>query len=127
MPYGSAYNPDEADDTARGLVGYFVNASLHNQFEFLTAQWDLRSDFVKSATAPGGTPAGNAVFNISGEDVFLGVNDPPSSSFTFPAAGQNGTNNTNATGFGRTITTRGSVYCFFPSITGLQYLADLTS
>lgn len=125
MPYGAAYDPERSDDIARGLVGYFINASLHNQFEFLTSQWNLESDFVKSATAPGGTPAGNAVFNISGQDVFLGVNDTSSSSFTFPAAGQNGSNNTNATGFGRTITTRGSVYCFFPSMTGLQCLADL--
>jgi Dyp-type peroxidase family len=127
MPYGPAYDPQQPDTMAitRGLVGYFINASIQNQFEFLTSQWNLLPDFVKSATAPGGAPAGNAVFNITGEDVFLGVNDPSSSSFTFAGAGANGSGNTNATGFGRTITTRGSVYCFFPSITGLNYLAAL--
>ncbi|PCK07530.1 MAG: hypothetical protein COA42_13810 [Alteromonadaceae bacterium] len=125
MPYGPVYDPKKPDDGDRGLVGYFVNASIHNQFEFLTGQWNLESDFVKSATAPGGEPEGNAVFNISGEDVFLGVNEDESSSFTFAHDGKNGANNTNATGFGRTIITRGSVYCFFPSITGLSYLASL--
>ena len=90
--------------------------STGGQFEFLTSQWNLEPDFVKSATAPGGTPPeGNAVFNITGEDVFLGVNAPASSSFTFPAAGNIGRGNTNVTGFGRTIMTRGSVYCFSPA------------
>ena len=123
MPYGAAYDPQLPDTIKRGLVGYFINASVKYQFEFLTGQWDLKSDFVKSATAPGGIPTGNAVFNISGEDVFLGVNDPSSSSFTFAGDGKNGSQN--VTGFGRTITTRGSVYCFFPSITGLKYLTTL--
>lgn len=125
MPYGPPYNPDQPDDSTRGLVGYFINASIHNQFEFLTGQWNQKSDFVKSATAPDGDPEGNAVFNISGEDVFLGINDTSDSSFTFAGPGNMGDNNTNATGFGRTITTRGGVYCFFPSMTGLAYLADL--
>jgi Dyp-type peroxidase family len=125
MPYGSPYNPDQPDDSTRGLIGYFINASINNQFQFLTSQWNQKSDFVKSATAPGGTPEGNAVFNISGEDVFLGINDTSDSSFTFAAAGNNGANNINATGFGRTITTRGGIYCFFPSMTGLGYLANL--
>lgn len=125
MPYGPPYDPDRPDSASRGLVGYFINASIQNQFEFLTSQWSMTSDFVKSATAPGGTPAGNALFNISGEDVFLGVNDPASSAFTFPGPGANGSGNTTVAGFGRTITTRGGVYCFFPSISGLTYLAGL--
>lgn len=127
MPYGTAYDPEQPDNSSRGLVGYFINASISNQFEFLTSQWNQQSDFVKSAQSPTGEPQGNAVFNISGEDVFLGVNAPSDSSFTFAASGNNGSNNTNITGFGRTITTRGSVYCFFPSMTGLGYLARLPS
>ena len=125
MPYGPPYDPEKPDSATRGLVGYFINASIQNQFEFLTSQWSMTSDFVKSATAPGGSPAGNTVFNISGEDVFLGVNNPKSSSFTLAGPGANGSGNTTVTGFGRTITTRGGVYCFFPSISGLQYLAGL--
>jgi deferrochelatase/peroxidase EfeB len=125
MPYGPAYDPQQPDATPRGLVGYFINASLQNQFEFLTSQWNDTDSFVKSATGPGGSDAGNAVFNISGQDVFLGVNDPAESSFTLSQPGKNGSKNTDLTGFGRTITTRGGVYCFFPSINGLRYLATL--
>jgi deferrochelatase/peroxidase EfeB len=125
IPYGPAYDPAHPDTTPRGLIGFFINASLTNQFEFLTGQWNLLSDFVKSASGPGGSSAGNAVFNISGEDVFLGVNDPASSSFTLAALGAKGANNTNLTGFSRLIITRGSAYCFFPSMTGLRYLAGL--
>src|SRR4029077_1507530 len=81
MPYGPAYDPAHPDSapTPRGLIGYFINASLFNQFEFLTGQWNLLSTFVKSAPAPCGSGTGNPVLNISGEDVFLGVNDPASS------------------------------------------------
>jgi hypothetical protein len=127
IPYGPAYDPAHPDPTPtpRGLIGYFINASISNQFEFLTGQWNLTSEFVKSASGPGGANAGNAVFNISGEDVFLGVNDPPSSSFTLAALGAKGKNNTLVTGFPRLITTRGGAYCFLPSISGLRYLAQL--
>jgi deferrochelatase/peroxidase EfeB len=127
MPYGPPYDPAHPDPvpTPRGLIGYFINASLSNQFEFLTSQWNLDSAFVKSASGPGGSSAGNAVFNISGQDVFLGVNDPASSSFTLAAPGAKGANNTVLTGFSRMITTRGGAYCFLPGISGLRYLAQL--
>ena len=127
MPYGPAYDPARPDSTPRGLIGYFINGSLTNQFEFLTTQWSLTSEFVKSATGPGGSSDGNAVFNISGEDFFQGVNDPSDSSFTLAALGAKGKNNTHITGFPRLIITRGGVYCFLPSITGLRYLAALTA
>jgi deferrochelatase/peroxidase EfeB len=127
MPYGPAYDPAHPDPipTLRGLIGYFINASLSNQFEFLTSQWNLASDFVKAATGPGGSSAGNAVFNISGEDVMIGVSDPASSSFTLAASGAKGKNNTVLTGFSRLVITRGGAYCFLPSISGLRYLARL--
>lgn len=72
-------------------------------------------------------PLDGEVFNISGEDVFLGVNDPSDSSFTLAKPGAKGKNNTNVTGFQRLITTRGGAYCFLPSISGLRYLAALAS
>jgi deferrochelatase/peroxidase EfeB len=129
MPYGPAYDPQKPDSTPRGLVGWFINASLLNQFEFLMAQWNQVDSFVKAATAPGGVPAGNAYYNISGEDVFLGVNDPTAAggtSFTLAYPGSKGTGNKEVTGFSRTITTRGSAYCFLPSVAGLKYLAGLS-
>jgi Dyp-type peroxidase family len=127
MPYGGAeYDPANPDTIARGLVGYFINASISNQFEFLTSQWCDTADFVQSAPGPGGNADGNAVFNITGQDVFLGVMDnPKNSEFTLPALGAKGVNNTLLQGFPRTITTRGGAYCFFPSISGLRYLAKL--
>src|SRR6185295_3089310 len=38
MPYGPPYDPAHPDAEPRGLIGYFINASLTNQFEFLTSQ-----------------------------------------------------------------------------------------
>jgi deferrochelatase/peroxidase EfeB len=127
MPYGPAYDPAQPVSVPRGLIGYFINASVSNQFEFLTSQWNDLSTFVKSATGPGGSNDGNAVYNISGQDVFLGVNDPASSSFTLAGEGAKGAGNKTLSGFSRSITTRGGVYCFFPSIKGLLYLAGLPS
>ncbi len=125
MPYGPAYDPAHPDAEPRGLIGFFINGSLTNQFEFLQGQWMLTDAFVKAATGPLGPDAGNAVFNISGEDALLGVNDPSHSSFTLAALGPKGKNNTHVTGFPRFITTRGGAYLFLPSITGLRYLAAL--
>lgn len=125
MPYGPQYDPTVPDTQARGLIGFFINASIRNQFEFLSSEWNRRDDFVKSATGPEGAAAGNAVYNISGEDVLGGVNDPATSSFTLPGKGPKGSANRNLEGFARLVTTRGGVYCFFPSITGLLYLAAL--
>ncbi|MBJ7311457.1 Dyp-type peroxidase [Rugamonas sp. CCM 8940] len=124
MPYGPAYDAAKPDNIPRGLIGYFINANVANQFEFLTSQWNNQAEFVKAATGPGGSADGNAVYNISGQDIFSGVNDPVSS-FTFAGKGAKGSGNTVINGFGRTIVTRGSVYCFFPSISGLRYLAGL--
>lgn len=122
MPYGPAYDPEHPTDVPRGLIGYFINASVFNQFQFIQGQWAMTSTFVKSAKAPGGQPPGNAVLNISGEDVFLGVNTPSTStSFTIPTE----PGNVMVTGFSRMINTRGGAYVFFPSITGLNYLAAL--
>ena len=123
IPYGPAYDPAAPVQTPRGLIGYFINGSISNQFVFLQKQWDQASDFVKSAVGPGGSAAGNAYFNISGEDVFLGVNDPASTSFTLPEPGQAGKNNKKITGWPQLIRTVGSAYVFLPSITGLRYLA----
>jgi deferrochelatase/peroxidase EfeB len=127
IPYGPIYDPAASPQPAvpRGLIGYFINASLTNQFEFVLAQWNETSSFVSSATNPNGSIDGNAVFNISGQDVFLGVNDPSSSSFTLAAIGAKGANNKTMTGFSRMVITRGGAYVFFPSITGLRYLSTL--
>jgi deferrochelatase/peroxidase EfeB len=121
MPYGP--NDSEKADAPRGLIGHFINASIANQFEFLMSQWNQTSQFVKAAK--GTNCSGNAVLNISGEDLFLGINDAASSSFTLSTCVGGAVKNTAITGFERLITTRGGVYLFLPSITGLRYLATL--
>lgn len=119
MPYGPPYDPARPDDQRRGLVGYFINADLANQFEFVMGQWVNGSTFVKSVHGPNGA---NPVKNISGQDVILGVNDRSSSSFTLSSATSK---NKEVTGFSRYVITKGGAYCYLPSITALRYLADL--
>lgn len=127
MPYGPEYDPNDPSSagTARGLIGYFINGSIFGQFEFLQAQWVQESNFVMSCTQPWAPQNGNAHWNISGEDVFLGVNEPATSSFTLPVAGP-ASGNKAVKGFSSMITTRGGAYVFFPSISGLTYLSTLS-
>jgi deferrochelatase/peroxidase EfeB len=128
MPYGPAYDPARPDDKPRGLVGWFINVDLSNQFEFLMQNWVNDSHFVKSARDPA-NPKVNPVFNISGQDVILGVNqDPSSTSFTvsFPPTGTSPAVNKQVTGFGSFVTTRGGAYCYLPSMTALRYLVALS-
>lgn len=127
MPYGPLYDEAEPVDVERGLIGYFINADLGNQFEFLMSQWVNRSDFVMSATGPDPTNHANAVKNISGQDVVLGVNDPGDSSFTLSSPGSGATpwSNQALTGFSRFVNTRGGAYTYLPSITAIRYLAGL--
>lgn len=120
MPYGPPYDPAHPDTLRRGLIGYFINASLYNQFEFITSQWNLGDQFVISAPTRPECP-GKVTSSISGEDVFLGVNDPKSSSFTLAACGSK----TTLTGFSRFVTTCGGAYVFLPSISALRYLSRL--
>jgi Dyp-type peroxidase family len=124
MPYGPKYDPGRPDDLPRGLIGFFINADLGNQFEFIMSSWMNGPDFVKSFAGPDGI---NAVKNISGADVLGGVNDPSSSSFTipFPPTATEPARNERLTGFSRFVTTRGGAYCYLPSITALHHLAAL--
>jgi deferrochelatase/peroxidase EfeB len=124
MPYGPPYDPARPDDEPRGLVGWFINADLGNQFEFVMSQWVNGSNFVMSVRGPGGA---NPVKNVSGQDVIIGVNDPSSSSFTLstPASSTTPAANTKLTGFRPYVTTRGGAYCYLPSVTALRYLTTL--
>ncbi len=88
-------------------------------------QWDNTSTFVKSSAGNDPNCQGNAVFNLSGQDFFLGVNDPSNSSFTLAACGKGGKGNTTISGFDRLITTRGGADRFLPGVSGLKYLASL--
>ena len=40
MPYGPAYDPSRPHDgVERGLLGYFINSNIENQYEFVLSQW----------------------------------------------------------------------------------------
>ena len=108
VPYGPPFNPEQPNDgIERGLIGYFLNADFGNQFQLLMSQWLSTDNFV------GGM--------ISGADPLIGANAPTSSVFTVPTSPKT---SVKVSGFERFVTTRGSAYCFLPSITGLRYIAS---
>ena len=46
LPYGPAYDPKQPyDGIERGLLGYFINSSIENQYEFVLGQWVNDSEF----------------------------------------------------------------------------------
>jgi deferrochelatase/peroxidase EfeB len=126
MPYGPPYDAKEGAGVTRGLVGWFINADISNQFEFLMGQWVNSSTFVRSVSGPNGA---NPVNNISGQDVILGVNDPATSSFTLsdPPVGTDKPVNQKLTGFDPFVTTRGGAYCYLPSISALRFICTPAS
>ena len=109
VPYGPPFNPEQPNDgIERGLVGYFINADFANQFQFLMSQWLSTDNFV------GGM--------ISGVDPIVGANSQSSSNFMLPTSP---TSSVKVSGFERFVITRGSAYCFLPSVTGLRYIASI--
>ena len=110
LSYGPPYNPASPNDgIERGLLGMFICVSILDQFEFLMTQWVNDGKF-----AGGLGPT---------KDPILGNNQPEDSKFVIPAEGGSKT----VTGFSQFVTTRGSAYCFLPSITALKYMASLQS
>lgn len=108
LPYGPAYDPANPDDgKARGLMGLFIGASLKNQFEFLMKHWANDGGFAGVGQT---------------KDPVLGANNPADSKFVIPVAGEKPVV---LRGFSRFVKTRGSAYCFVPSVTALKYLAAL--
>ena len=114
MPYGPAYVPGTPDDgIERGLLGYIINASIENQFEFVMKEWINGYDFV-----------GASRLNPKSRDVMASRKiDPSESIFEIPQA--NGDPPLQIKGFSSFVTTRASAYCFLPSITGLKFIAKL--
>lgn len=106
MPYGPPFDPKNPNDgIKRGLIGSFICVNIEDQFEFLTSQWMQMGSFTGK-------------LDFEEKDVFLGTNNRLKSKFT--------TSNGRAIqGFGQFIKTRGSLYTFMPSITGLRYLSNL--
>lgn len=114
MPYGPAYVPGTPDDgIERGLLGYIINTSIENQFEFVMREWINGYDFV-----------GASRLNPKSKDVMVSrESNPMESVFEIPQA--NGDSPLQIKGFSSFVTTRASAYCFLPSITALKWIAAI--
>ena len=114
MPYGPVYDPKQPyDGIERGLLGYFINASIENQFEFVLSQWVNEAEF-----------AGAVRLHPKSKDPMIGTQDPAESIFVIPQA--DGAPPIKVTGFQTFVTTRAAAYCFLPSITALKFIANLS-
>jgi len=113
LPYGQTYHPGDPDDgVERGLIGYFVNSSIENQFEFVLREWANKSDFV-----------GAARLNPQSKEPIIGHSDTAEGVFEIPQPG--GAPPLRIAGFSSFATTRAMAYCFLPSITALKFIAGL--
>ena len=113
LPYGPTYDPTQPyDGIERGLLGYFINSNIENQYEFVLSQWVNDSEFV-----------GAVRLNPKSKDPMIGAQDPAESVFVIPQT--SGAAPIKITGFSSFTTTKAAAYCFLPSVTALRFMANL--
>jgi len=113
MPYGPTYDPAQPyDGIERGLLGYFINSSIENQYEFVLGHWVNDSAFAGAVRLP-----------PKSKDPLIGTQDPAESVFVIPQ--ENAACPIKITGFSTFITTKAAAYCFLPSITALKFISQL--
>jgi deferrochelatase/peroxidase EfeB len=113
MPYGPAYDPKQPyDGIERGLLGYFINSSIENQYEFVLGHWVNESEF-----------AGRVRLPPKSKDPMIGTQNPAESIFVIPRA--NGAAPIKITEFSSFVTTKAAAYCFLPSISAIKFIANL--
>jgi deferrochelatase/peroxidase EfeB len=113
LPYGPVYDPTKPyDGIKRGLLGYFINSSIENQYEFVLGHWVNDSEF-----------AGAVRLHPKSKDPMIGTQNPAESIFVIPQA--NGAAAIKITGFSSFTTTKAAAYCFLPSITAVKFIAGL--
>jgi deferrochelatase/peroxidase EfeB len=113
MPYGPIYDPAKPyDGIERGILAYFINSNIENQYEFVLSQWVNDSEFAGSVRLP-----------PKSKDPIIGTQNPEESIFVIPQA--NSAPPIKITGFSSFITTRATAYCFLPSITAMKFIAGL--
>jgi deferrochelatase/peroxidase EfeB len=110
MPYGAPYQRDdcENDGQNRGLIGLFFCASLEDQFEHLVGQW-------ANDTPMGPNNRGNA------RDPLIGHNNSNLHVYDIPLSD---TAALALRGLKPFVTTKGTLYAFFPSLSAVKQLAD---
>lgn len=113
LPYGPTYAPAQPyDGVERGLLAYFINSSIENQYEFVLGHWVNDSEF-----------AGTIRLNPKSKDPMIGTQDPTESIFVIPQT--NGSPPIKITGFSTFTTTKAAAYCFLPSITAIKFISKL--
>jgi deferrochelatase/peroxidase EfeB len=113
MPYGPAYDPKQPyDGVERGLLGYFINSSIENQYEFVLGHWVNDSEF-----------AGRVRLHPNSKDPMIGAQNPAESIFVIPQADAAPIKITEFSSF---VTTKAAAYCFLPSITAIKFIANLS-
>jgi deferrochelatase/peroxidase EfeB len=113
MPYGPNYDPMKPyDGIERGLLGYFINSNIENQYEFVLGHWVNDAEFAGAVRLP-----------PKSKDPMIGTQDPSESVFVIPQA--NGAPPIKITGFPTFIKTKAAAYCFLPSITAIKFIASL--
>ncbi|MEZ2354380.1 Dyp-type peroxidase [Caballeronia sp. RCC_10] len=113
LPYGPVYDPAQPyDGIERGLLGYFINSSIENQYEFVLGHWVNDSEF-----------AGAVRLHPRSKDPLIGTQEPTESIFVIPQA--KGGPPIKITGFSSFTTTKAAAYCFLPSITAIKFISKL--
>ncbi len=113
MPYGPAFDPSQPHDgVERGLLGYFINSNIENQYEFVLSQWVNDAAF-----------AGAVRLNPKSKDPMIGTQDPSDSIFVIPQANRAPITITGLRSF---TTTKAAAYCFLPSVTAIRFIAGLS-
>jgi len=113
MPYGPVYDPTQPyDGLERGLLGYFINTNIENQYEFVLGEWVNKAEF-----------AGSVRLNPKSKDPMIATQNPEESIFVIPQA--NGNPPIKVTGLSTFVSTKAAAYCFLPSITAIKFIAGL--
>jgi deferrochelatase/peroxidase EfeB/predicted acylesterase/phospholipase RssA len=109
MPYGPKYG-DGTEHKKRGLIGLFFCASIEDQFEVVVSEWVEKKPM-------GPRHLGNA------KDPLVGHHDDEA---FFHIPQENGPG-IKLTGFEPFVTTCGTLYAFFPSLSALRDIARMES
>lgn len=113
LPYGPTYDSTKPyDGIERGMLFYFINASIENQYEFVLRQWVNDSEF-----------AGAVRLNPKSKDPLIGTQNSTEGTFVIPRA--DGGPPMEVTGLSTFVTTKAAAYVFLPSITAIRVMANV--
>jgi deferrochelatase/peroxidase EfeB len=113
LPYGPMYDPSQPyDGIDRGLLGYFINSNIENQYEFVLGEWVNKAEF-----------AGSVRLSPKSKDPMIATQDPSESIFVIPQ--KDGAPPIKVTGLSTFTSTKAAAYCFLPGVTALRFIAQL--